>query len=455
MIGLRRRWSRNSRRLYGVALVSLFSLSLAWLSFGVADQGSVVRLRLIGPISPAAGDYLSSGLERAYELGAAALLLELDTPGGLLNSTQTMVKDVLAAKVPVLIWVSPAGGSATSAGVFLTMAGHIAAMAPGTTIGAAHPVSGQGEDIQGDMRDKVENYAASFVASIAAQRGRNVEWAEKAVRESVSITEAEAVELNVVDFVAVDVTELLRKASGKEVSLDGETVLLDFGSLLEPGGLRVVDLEKTLRQQVLEVVADPNIAYLLMMGAMLGLYMEFSNPGVIFPGVAGAICLLLALMAGQVLPISSVGILLAVLGMLFLIAELVTPSFGVLGAGGLLALTLGSLFLYTPDSGLTVDRGLIASTVGLFATLIAGILYLVVRDRQRRPRSGIESLVGDVGRSLTEIQNDGSVKVHGEIWAARSEHAVPAGAAVKVVAVEPGMRLLVEQESPVQEGDKQ
>ncbi|MFT4569913.1 MAG: membrane-bound serine protease (ClpP class) [Hyphomicrobiaceae bacterium] len=403
---------------------------------------TVHRMVIAGPITPAVGDYLSSAIDRATAQGSAALIIELDTPGGLLNSTQTMVQTLLAAPLPVLIWVSPSGASATSAGVFITMAGHIAAMAPSSTIGAAHPVGGQGEDIQGDMREKVENFTASFGNAIAERRGRNVEWAEKAVRESVSITATEAVELGVVDFVAADLAELLRKCEGKEIELGSGRMILDFGAVLADGGPHVVEVEMTLRQRVLSVVADPNIAYLLMMAAMLGLYMEISNPGSIFPGVIGAICLLLALMAAQVLPISLVAMSLVLLGMGFLLAEFFTPSFGVLGVGGIAALTLGSLFLYTPDSGLLVDRRLIAATVMTFAGCVSAILMLFVSDRRRRPRTGSEGIVGEVGVASSAIGKRGTVKVHGEIWNARSEQPIAAGAAVVIEQVE-GMRVRV------------
>ncbi len=403
---------------------------------------SIHRMVVKGPISPAVGDYLSSAIEAARESASAALVLELDTPGGLLNSTQTIVQDLLAAPLPVIVWVTPSGAGATSAGVFITMAGHIAAISPSSTIGAAHPVGGQGEDIEGDMREKVENFTASFGTSIAERRGRNVEWAEKAVRESVSVTASEAVELGVVDFVARDLVELLEKATGREVEIGAGRIVLDFTDVLADGGPRVVDVEMTLRQRVLSVIADPNIAYLLMMAGMLGLYMEFSNPGTLFPGVIGAICLLLALMAGQVLPISAVALVLVLLGMAFLLAEFFTPSFGILGAGGILALTLGSLFLYTPDSGLMVDRRLVAGTVGVFAAAVVLVLALFASDRRRRARTGSEGLVGLVGVASTAIAAGGSVKVHGEIWSARSLEPIEAGTRVVVEAVE-GMRLRV------------
>jgi membrane-bound serine protease (ClpP class) len=410
-----------------------------------AEATSLYRVVIDGTINPATADYIQSGLDAAEQNDAAALIIQLDTPGGLLESTKTIVQDILAASLPVIVYVSPSGGSATSAGVFITLAGNIAAMAPGTTIGAAHPVSGQGADIEGDMRKKVENFAVSFVESIAERRGRNVEWAEKAVRESVSITETEAAQIGVIDFVAADLAELIEKAEGLTVEINGDEVTLSFEDLRRVAGAPVViDVEKTFRQQVLDLVANPNIAYFLMMAAMLGLYMEFSNPGVLFPGVVGAICLLLALLAFQVLPISSTGVLLLVLGMAFMIGELLMPSFGMLGFGGLIALTLGSLILYTPESGLIVDRTLILATTLLFGGALALIVLVLVRDRRKQPVTGAEGLVGESGVAVTPIHRDGKVKVHGELWNARSDVLIEAKSRVRVDTVD-GLEITVSE----------
>jgi len=426
------------------ALVAVGALSVG--SVGVATAATVYRAVVEGPISPATSDYIQAALDEASEEQAAALVIELDTPGGLLNSTKTIVKALLASRVPVIVYVAPSGASAASAGVFVTLAGNVAAMAPGTTIGAAHPVSGGGSDIEGDMRTKVENFAVSFVESIAERRGRNVEWAAKAVRESVAITETEALELGVIDIVAANVDDLLVQADGREIEVEGAKRTLSLlGPAPDNAAPTVVDVPMTLRQRVLSVITDPNIAYLLMMAGMLGLYMEFSNPGVIFPGVVGAICLLLALLAGQVLPISSTGVLLIVLGMAFLLAELFMPSFGVLGFGGLLALTLGSLFLYTPESELAVDRSLVTVTIALFGCVLAVILLLLVKDRRRPATTGAEGLVGELGRTLGPVERTGKVRVHGEFWNAHSDVLIEANRPVRVVAVE-GLTLRVREE---------
>jgi membrane-bound serine protease (ClpP class) len=317
------------------------------------------------------------------------------------------------------------------------MSADIAVMAPGTTIGSAHPVTGSGQDIEGDMRKKVENFTVAFFESIAEQRGRNVEWAEQAVRESVSVTATEAVALNVVDFVAADLESLVEQAEGRTVQVAGKDLVLEFDSARDSSGaLRVVDIEMTLRQQVLNLITHPNIIYLLMMAGMLGLYMELSNPGAVVPGVVGGICLLLALLGGQVLPISSTGMLLIALGMMFLVAELFIPSFGILGFGGVVAVTLGSLFLYTPESALYVDRSLIFATSTLFAVAIGALLILVVRDRRQRVRTGSEGLIGEVGIAAEELAPEGKVRVHGEIWGAVAEGQVSAGQKVRVDAVE-------------------
>jgi membrane-bound serine protease (ClpP class) len=415
---------------------------------GGAEERIVHRIVIDGPISPATADYVDAAVAGAAEEGAVALIIRLDTPGGLLTSTKTIVKTILAAPIPVIVHVAPSGSSATSAGVFVTMAAHIAAMAPGTTIGAAHPVSSDGGDIGGDMRAKAENYAASFVESIAEKRGRNVEWAEKAVRESVSITEGEALDLKVVDVVANDVATLLARIEGREVDLNGRRVRLSFATA-DGQAPEIVDIPMTFRQYVLSVVSDPNIAYLLMMAGILGLYMEFSNPGAIFPGVVGVICLLLALLAAQVLPVSSTGVLLLVVGFAFLVGESFLPSFGILGFGGIVAITLGSLFLYTPDSNLFVDRSLVAATVLAFAAIATAIIFTLLRDRRRQPSTGTEALIGGRGVAISSVHRSGKVRIHGEIWNATSKTPIDPGHAVRVVRVD-GLHLTVE---PSQEGE--
>jgi len=403
-----------------------------------AAGAEVLHLQIDGVINPATVSYISEGLAEAQARNAVALLIELDTPGGLLESTKLIVKDLLGAPRPVLVYVGPSGAGAASAGVFVTMAGNIAAMAPGTTIGAAHPVSGGGEDVEGDMGEKLENFVVALSRSIAEQRGRNVEWAEKAVRKSVSITEREAVKLKVVDFVADSVADVLVQASGRTVQVGGKPVTLALA------GATIAPFDMRIGQKVLNFLAHPNIAYLLMMAGLLGLYVEFTNPGVIFPGVAGAIALILALAALQLLPVNWAGLALIVLGVAMLIAEVFLPTFGVVGVGGMVAFVLGSLLLFdTPDAAIRVDRGLIfgaAATLGSFALVIG---WLVVRT-QRQPSSvGAEGMVGEVGE-VRRVDANGRLKVfvHGEYWEAVSDDALAIGEAVEVVAVD-GLRVRV------------
>jgi membrane-bound serine protease (ClpP class) len=404
-----------------------------------APSGEVLLLVVDGMINLATADYLQQGMAAAVAGGAPAVVVQLDTPGGLLESTKVIVKDILSAPLPVIVYVAPSGGSATSAGVFVTLAANIAAMAPGTSIGAAHPVGGKGEDIAGDMREKVENFTVSLVRSIAEQRGRNVEWAEKAVRQSVSITEREAVKLKVVDFVADNIADVLAKAHGRTVEVQGRKVVLDTANA------PVRRYEMSLRQRLLDLLANPNIAYLLMMAGLLGLYVEFTNPGGIFPGVAGAICLLLALAVLQVLPINYTGLALIGLGMAMLIAEAFLPSFGVIGVGGLVAFVLGSLLLFdTPDSTVQVDRGLIAgaaATLGAFSFVVG---WLVVRTQRQRSSVGAEGMVGEIGQVRRVLLPGRRVKVfvHGEYWDADTDEPLTEGDSVEVTAVS-GLRVRV------------
>lgn len=434
-----------------VVAIALGALALARLSGANEAPRYVHQIAVEGSINPAVADYVASSIASATKEGAVALVVRLDTPGGLLTSMKTVVQSFLASEVPVIVYVAPGGASATSAGVFVAMAGHVAAMAPGTTIGAAHPVAGDGRNVEDDMRAKVENFAVSFVESIAERRGRNVEWAEKAVRESVSITETEAASLRVVDFIAEDLADVLDRAEGLEVDVAGVKRRLSFaGARGSDGQPRVIEVPMTLRQRVLHVIADPNIAYLLMMAGLLGLYLELTNPGSILPGVTGVICLLLALVASQVLPISSTGAILVVVGLTFLVAETFVPSFGVLGFGGLVALTLGSLFLYTPESELSVSRALVMTTLGIFTIAVGSVAWLLVRNRGARARTGSEGLIDERGIALTRIHTDGQVRVHGELWKARSEGPIDAGRAVTVRAVR-GLELIVEEEAEKKE----
>ena len=396
-------------------------------------------------INPATADFISESIATAQIEGADALVIQLDTPGGLLDSTKVIVKDILGAPLPVIVYVAPSGSSATSAGVFITMAGTIAAMAPGTTIGAAHPVGAQGETIDGDMGKKVENFTASMSKSIATERGRNVEWAEKAVRESVSVTEREALELKVVDIVAGNIDDLLRQLDGREVTVRNDKVVMHVA------GAQVVGREMRLKQKVLNILANPNVAYLLMMAGILGLYVEFTTPGVFLPGVAGAICLLLGLTSLQVLPINYSGLALLVLGIGLLVSELFLPSFGALGIGGIVSFVLGSLLLFdTPESDLTVDPMNVyaaAAVLGGF-TLLTG--FLVLRTQRVKSGLGREGMIGETGEVRQRIgggDQRGKVFVHGEYWNAFADQAIEANERVEIVDID-GISLTVRRIKP-------
>lgn len=404
-----------------------------------APPSAVLLLVVDGMINPATADYIREGIAAGAARGAAAVVVQLDTPGGLLESTKVIVKDMLGAPLPVLVYVAPSGAGAASAGVFVTMAANIAAMAPGTNIGAAHPVEAGGENIGGDMREKVENFAVSLGRTIAQQRGRNVEWAEKAVRDSVSVTEREAVQLHIVDFVADNLDDLLAKAQGRTVEIQGHPVVLNTAHAA------VQRYEMRLRQRLLDLIANPNVAYLLMMAGMLGLYVEFTSPGVVFPGVAGAICLLLAAAALQVLPINYSGLGLIGLGAAMLVAEAFLPTFGVIGVGGIVAFVLGSLLLFdTPGSTVRIDRGLIAGVALTLGAFTAVVGWLVVRSQRRRSSVGAEGMVGERGRVRRVVVPARQVKVfvHGEYWDAETDEPLDVGDTIEVVAMS-GLRLRV------------
>ncbi len=407
-----------------------------------AKEGSSPHIDLIvieGSINPAVDDFIGEAITRAKTGGAQALVIQLDTPGGHLSSTQTIVKKILGATVPVIIYVAPAGAGAGSAGVFITLAGHIASMAPGTNIGAAHPVAGGGEEIKGAMGEKIENFAASFAETIAQQRGRNAEWAIQAVRKSVSITEKEALKKNVIDIIARDIDDLLKQADGRKIDLNGHPATLVLKDV------RIERHEMSLKQKIINALADPNIVYLLMMAGILGLYMEFSHPGVVFPGVAGGICLLLALAGLQVLPINYAGLALMVLGIGLLIGEAFAPSFGILGIGGIISLTLGSFFLFdTEGSDLIVDRSIIFTAVATLGAFVLAISYLVFRSQKSKPTMGLQGLIGEIGEVRGKLSPTGKIFVHGEYWNAEADGEIDVGEKVQVVGYE-GMSLKVKR----------
>jgi len=395
-----------------------------------------------GSINPAVDDFIRESIGRAKAGDARALIIQLDTPGGLLSSTRTIVKELLGTPVPVMVYVAPSGAGAGSAGVFITMAANIAAMAPGTNIGAAHPVAGGGQEVKGVMGEKIENFTASFSESIAQQRGRNAEWAIDAVRKSVAITETDALKKKVIDIVARDIDDLLKQADGRKVDIQGRKQELSLQNV------QVLRHEMNLKQKVLNAIADPNIAYLLMMAGILGLYMEFSHPGTIFPGVAGAICLLLALASLQLLPINYTGLALMVFGVALLVGEAFFPSFGVLGIGGIISLAFGSLLLFdTPTSDFGVDRSIVFTAVATLGSFVLAISYLVFRSQKAKSTLGIEGLIGEVGVVREKLQPRGSVFVHGEYWKAEADGEIESGDKVEVVDID-RMVLKVKRAAP-------
>ena len=424
--------------LAALLLVCALFVSGVPCSAAVDAQDKHINLIVLeATINPAVADFIRESINQSAQEGALALIIQLDTPGGLLNSTRSIVKDLLGAPLPVIVYVAPSGASAGSAGVFITMAGHIAAMAPGTTIGAAHPVGGGGQDISGDLGEKIENFTASFSETIAQRRGRNVEWAEKAVRESVSITDVEALQKKVIDLIASDVQDLLQKAEDRKVEVGNTKTTLTFKAAQNAAGMfRVVTLEMRLKHKVLNILADPNIAYLLMMAGILGLYVEFSHPGLLFPGLTGGICLLLALTAFQVLPINYSGLLLILLGLGLLVAELFLPSFGILGVSGIVSFVLGSLFLFdTPDAELAVDRGIIVTAALCASAFMLFIGTLAVRTWRQQPVSGPEGLIGEIGEVRVRLAPRGKVWMHGEYWNAESDEEIEVGQKVRVVSM--------------------
>ena len=403
----------------------------------------VLVVRLDGVVSPIMDDVLASAIERARRGGHAALVIELDTPGGLERSMRAMVQRILASPVPVVVWVSPGGAHAASAGVFLTLAADVAAMAPGTNIGAATPVSLQGP-MDSTLARKAANDAAAFARTVATQRGRDVAWAESAVRDAVSASEREAVERGVVDLVAGTMPELLRLADGRPVRRPGsETKLRVAGAIVER-------MQPSFRQRALGHLAEPNIAYLLLMLGFYGILFELQNPGAILPGVAGAIFLVLAFLALSALPVNVAGLSLLLLGIGFLLAEVKVQSHGILGVGGAIALAIGGLILFD-DASVRVAQPLVFTVTGITVAFFLLVLGAAVRARRGPRHSGAEAMLGRRVLVIEALSPRGRVRLDGELWNAEAAETLEVGAEGEVTGVE-GLTLRVRPAAPTREG---
>jgi len=433
-------------------------LRLCWLiSFLVALFGAVAQTRdattphvdlisIDGTINPAVDDFIRESIGRAKAGGAKALIIQMDTPGGLLNSTRTIVKEMLGADVPIMVYVAPSGAGAGSAGVFITMAAHIAAMAPGTNIGAATPVQLAGGPLQpsGHARQKekpetaagaadaetrkIVNDAVAYIRSLAALSGRNADWAVDAVRSAASLPAAEALSLHVIDVIADDVPDLLRKIDGRTVNVAGKP------QALATAALEAVNDPPDWRTELLGLVTNPNVAFILMLIGVYGLILEFFNPGAVAPGLIGAISLLVALYALALLPISYAGAALVLLGVALMVAEAQIGAFGALGVGGIAAFVIGALMMFPARApGFTLSAGVIAGAAIGSAALFILVLAALLRSRKHPVVTGGEALVGAEGETVAWEGSEGRVRVQGEIWRARADAALAAGSRVKVV----------------------
>lgn len=442
--------------------ISLIASSLLFAADQTAAPGQVVLLNVSGAIGPATSDYLHRGFEKAKSTQAALVILRIDTPGGLDSATRKIIQDILASPVPVVTFVAPSGARAASAGTYILLASHVAAMAPATNVGAATPVQMGGTPDPGadkptprddknktaekpksakpGMEEKMLNDSIAYIRGLAQTRGRNQAWAERAVREAASLQADEAVKQNVADLIATDVDDLLKKLNGRKIALSGGDVTL------KTVGLKVTSIDPDWRSQLLSVITDPNVAYILMLLGVYGLFFELWNPGFVLPGVIGGICLLLALYAFQVLPISYAGLGLIFLGIAFMVAEAFLPSFGALGIGGVVAFVIGSIILFDVDTaGFDIAWELIAGVTLVSAAFFISVMSLALKARRQKVVSGAETMIGVVGEALEKFDDKGRVRVQGEEWQAHTRTPVKRGARVKVIARD-GLVLIVEPE---------
>lgn len=407
--------------------LALFSIALGFSCAYGSEK--VLLIRVDGTINPATAEYVINSISKAESEQASALIIELDTPGGLLESTRKIVQGILSSSVPVIVYVAPSGARAGSAGVFITLSANIAAMAPGTNIGAAHPVGGGAEDTSSVMSEKVTNDAAAFVRAIAQKRSRNVIWAENAVRRSISNSETEALKQRVVDLISPSLDSLLEAINGRTVETSSGYVVL------QTSAAQVEFVPMNWREKFLGTVSDPNITYILMMIGIFGIMFELFNPGAILPGVAGAISLILAFYSFQTLPINYAGLALIVLAIILFIAEVKIVSHGLLAIGGIISLFLGSVMLISsPFEIARVSLSVIITTVVVAAVFFLWVIGLGLKAQRRKSTTGFEAMVGESGSVVSEIRPGmlGQVSIRGEIWKAMSDSSLGVGAMVVV-----------------------
>jgi len=428
--------------LLAVAAALLLAAMAPGFVLQAAEEKRVVDVITVNEvITPPIGEYILKSVKQAAESGSEAIVIQLDTPGGLDLSMRDIIKECLNASVPVIVYVSPSGARAASAGVLITISAHVAAMAPGTNIGAAHPVAmGMGKADE-TMMEKVENDAVAYGRGIAEQKGRNADWIEEAIRKSVSVTAEEALKLKVIDLIATDMGDLLAKIDGREVKL------VSGSRVLKTKGAEVNRKEMGFREKVLITISNPNIAFILFLLGLAGLYFEFSSPGVVLPGIIGGISLILAFFAFQTLPVNYAGILLIIFAVILFIAEIKVVSHGILTMGGVVSLVLGSIMLFeSPDPALRVSWSVLIPAVTIVSLFFIAVISIAVRAQMRKVHTGGEGMIGAIGESLSDIHEQGKVLIRGEYWNAFSKAPIGKGKRVEVVDVKE-LKIEVEERS--------